>query len=598
LDRKLVFAQVTTSSVRTEVVDGRSWLVAPVVAIHAGVLNGELVPAADIRDSVPYWNDVPVPINHPMLGDQKLSARDIKVIERVGVGRFYGAYYDNESLKGELWIDIEKVNKLGGDAQIALEKLQAGETLEVSTAYFCDLSEETGTYGGVEYTAVQHNLRPDHLALLPKGIGACSWATGCGAPRVNKESEAMQLQVNLLPGESYQERMERIENAVKAMAVPLGQDGWWAYTSDLYDDRVVYRLGSPAGEEYYEAPYTVAADGTVSLGTPVKVERNVTYVPLRTQIRSTARTPSYSGTEKTSWTGPTLDKMIAGYVKNTGNAKPDSSLVKDLPAAVKTWIANRTLLGDAAAVDTANLIFFPCVNPSTNKLNENALRAVIGGRGAQADIPAAAKESAQAKARALLEKEFGMQIQEETIINRVLAKIRNALGGTTMSKREELIEALHVKGVKTSDEILENADEGLLQEMVDHYTSEPGVVPDVVPPAEGLVPPVVASAAPCPATNKLADTLTDNEKRELLALLKENKDREKAEKDGLIASLVANDKCAIEKDSLEKMDTAVLRSLSRAYEPGSYLGVGVPRGSTEAVPAPPAIVMATQKAVV
>jgi hypothetical protein len=87
------------------------------------------------------------------------------------------------------------------------------------------------------------------------------------------------------------------------------------------------------------------------------------------------------------------------------------STVDDAPASLRRAIAARTLLGKPGAETFGDLAFFPVVNPSTGKLNEGALRAVIGGRGSQADIPDAAKESAQEMARQLLNSEFDADLE-------------------------------------------------------------------------------------------------------------------------------------------------------------------------------------------
>lgn len=123
-------------------------------------------------------------------------------------------------------------------------------------------------------------------------------------------------------------------------------------------------------------------------------------------VRNTARTPSYEGLESTSWGSVTksLEAYVKGYYKQKGIEQPDGMDVKDLPPTVKKWVASKTLLGDASADNSRDLIFFPVVNPMTNKLNEGALKAVLGGRGSQADISDAARTSAQNKAKMLLEK--------------------------------------------------------------------------------------------------------------------------------------------------------------------------------------------------
>ena len=501
---KLIISKLTTGRVRTEVVDGRRYLVAPVVAIKAGVLNTELVPAEEIQKSVKLWNDVPIPIDHPLRNDQEISARDLEIIEKTVVGRFYNAYYEDGKLKGELWIDIEKAKKVGGDALKALEKLQNGEPLEVSTAYYADLSQESGVYQGKQYQAIQHDLRPDHLALLPTGIGACSWQDGCGAPRINQEGGTME-----------------------------------------------------------------------------------------TNILGTARTPSYSGVESTPWSGPTLDDMIAGYVKHTGNAKPASSRVADLPQAVKNWIASKTLLGDPKADTTADLIFFPCVNPSTNKLNEGALRAIISGRGAQAKIPAGAKASAQAKARSLLEKEFGMATQEDKLVSKIISKIKEVLGVNTMNEKERLIEKLHANGVEL--EGLENMDEKVLQWMVEHSAQPQEATPEPAPAENSKEekPEVNEDKVGVTINEYLKSKGTDLEK--VLEHMKAEEAKANKERQELIASLVSNKQCMVSKENLEKMETTALRQLAATFEPGNYLGIGVPRKEPEAVPAPPAIVLNTEE---
>ncbi len=133
-------------------------------------------------------------------------------------------------------------------------------------------------------------------------------------------------------------------------------------------------------------------------------------------IRERARIPSYDGMETTSWADvdKTLTAFVSGYYKNNDVEVPDEPprRIGDLSATVKRWIASKTLLGDVEANNVRDLIFFPVVNPSSNKLNAGALRAVLGGRGVRADIPEETKTSAQRVARRLLEK---FKVEEESI---------------------------------------------------------------------------------------------------------------------------------------------------------------------------------------
>jgi hypothetical protein len=123
-------------------------------------------------------------------------------------------------------------------------------------------------------------------------------------------------------------------------------------------------------------------------------------------VMVSARNPVYQGTESTAWSAPTLADYVAGL--NLG----DVNSIADLSGAQKSRIANHTLLGDPAATTFSELSYFPVVNPRTHHLNEGALRAVLGGRGTQANIPPAARNSAQAKARQLLHEHYGMALSE------------------------------------------------------------------------------------------------------------------------------------------------------------------------------------------
>ncbi len=165
--------------------EGRTYLVAPVVAIIEGVLNGRLVPGDEIGRHVESWNGIPLPLNHPQANGLPVSAQSPEIIENLCVGYFWNAHYDNGVLRGEMWIDVEKCRKLGGDGLVLLENLNEGKIIEVSTAYFCDSEPSAGTYKNKPYQGISRNLRPDHLAILLHEEGACNVEQGCGVPRTN-----------------------------------------------------------------------------------------------------------------------------------------------------------------------------------------------------------------------------------------------------------------------------------------------------------------------------------------------------------------------------------------------------------------------------
>lgn len=146
-----------------------------------------------------------------------------------------------------------------------------------------------------------------------------------------------------------------------------------------------------------------------------------------------ARTPKFNGTETTPWSDvdKSLDAFVNGYFKAIGEERPDDfpSRVEDMPQTAKDWIASKTLLGDPDADTVDELIFFPVVNPSTDRLNRGALRAVLSGRGAQADITEEQLNSARAVARRLLEEEFEVETNSVRKFVEFLANIFGITGG-------------------------------------------------------------------------------------------------------------------------------------------------------------------------
>lgn len=180
-----------TAHVRRENVDGVAYLVAPVVAVKEGVMNGEFVSAEEIEHLFQTWNGRPFVLAHPEDADgESTTANDPTVLARIGVGRLFNVTFDGDALRGEVWVAVERARKMGTDALELVRRLEKGQPVEVSTAYFRDREETPGEFGGVEYEAIAHDLKPDHLAALLHDVGACSWDDGCGVPRVNKDDSS------------------------------------------------------------------------------------------------------------------------------------------------------------------------------------------------------------------------------------------------------------------------------------------------------------------------------------------------------------------------------------------------------------------------
>jgi hypothetical protein len=179
----------TAGTVQEVTRKGKRYLVAPAVALKSGVLNGEFVPADEVAKYANAWNGRPVPIGHPKQGGQAISANSMDLWDETPA-MFWDAHIDGDALKGNIWLDIDKAADMGGDGARLLQRLRNNEAIDVSTGYFRDLVDQPGTHDGEAYTGIARNLRPDHIAILLNETGACSWADGCGVPRINEAKAA------------------------------------------------------------------------------------------------------------------------------------------------------------------------------------------------------------------------------------------------------------------------------------------------------------------------------------------------------------------------------------------------------------------------
>lgn len=185
--------QAAPEGVRHDVFDGHDHLVVPVVMIVECVMNDALVPASEFGRYPQAWDGRPVPVLHPEEHGEHISANRPDVIERSTIGQIFNTRVSDGKLKSDAWINTGKAQRLGFGELIA--QLEAGEMVEVSTGYFSDDEPRVGEFNGVGYNTIHRNIRPDHLALLPGEIGACSVADGCGT-RVNQNKGSFAMRVD------------------------------------------------------------------------------------------------------------------------------------------------------------------------------------------------------------------------------------------------------------------------------------------------------------------------------------------------------------------------------------------------------------------
>lgn len=167
--------------VREEIQHGRTMLILSGVAVVEGVMNYELVTSEELASTLMLWEDKPITITHPPGGATAL--------EVTKVGRFYNvSLIDGTKLCGEFHLDVELIKQLEGGPAL-LERIHNGDVIEVSIGFYRNLVEQAGIWvDGSLYKVIVKDIFPDHVALLPEDIGACSITKGCGFPRAFQQS--------------------------------------------------------------------------------------------------------------------------------------------------------------------------------------------------------------------------------------------------------------------------------------------------------------------------------------------------------------------------------------------------------------------------
>lgn len=192
--------QITLSAnrvgpIRSENLMGRAFKVFPAVLVREQVLNNNLgatfLPAEEIEASVDAWNSIPVTLRHPTQRGQPISARQPGVLNASGIGFLFNARYQDGALKADVYLDPARLSAIE-DAGKAINRVEQGEVVEVSTGFTTRVEPETGAHNGERYEAVLRGIRPDHFAVLDNEKGACSVDDGCGlGANAHQEAEDM-----------------------------------------------------------------------------------------------------------------------------------------------------------------------------------------------------------------------------------------------------------------------------------------------------------------------------------------------------------------------------------------------------------------------
>lgn len=220
---------------------GVEYLVVPGVILVEGVHNGYFYPVEEIEKWAEEWNGVPVPVHHPKDDEGNYISAQIPEVLMECAGRIWNTTFDPEisGLRTEFWIDTTKVGK---DVQ---QEIIDGK-MEVSTGLFADHEIQQGDWHGEAYQAILRNFTPDHVAILPGGIGACSWEDGCGI-RVNENNPYSRKEVEHTVKD---EKSVEKERALKTNEASEGNgDGMVKAFLKTLAEKVGFRILEPSHED-------------------------------------------------------------------------------------------------------------------------------------------------------------------------------------------------------------------------------------------------------------------------------------------------------------------------------------------------------------
>lgn len=328
--------------------ESRPHLVAPVVLLVEGVHNGFLYEAAELAKYPDAWSGIPLPIQHPRKNGEPISANDPTIIEEQSIGNLFHVHYDADKarLVGEIWIDINKASSIAPEA---LAAIRGGQRLEVSTGLYFDVDPQSGIWNDQQYNAIARNYRPDHLALLPGGVGACSWSDGCGVRSNKKEIKPMKkidemtkrARLFIMEMLSYNELShDELRGKLQRAVDTLDNNSWMHFVREVYDDFVIYEArgtnpssGVEMSGVLYKRDYSTDADEAIVLADEaVEVREEKTYVPVGNAVDAAPKPGNQS--KETVTMSKTNDAIVQALIvcERTRFTEADAEWLKTLSA--------------------------------------------------------------------------------------------------------------------------------------------------------------------------------------------------------------------------------------------------------------------------
>jgi hypothetical protein len=295
---------INASNISIETIDGdEHYVIRGVVpVVDDVVMNGGLYPATEINKSYQTLEGKPMPMGHPKIGADHVSADNPRAVNQFHVG----AWQENVRKDGDRVVMDMKVNKRYAGAtdkgKRLIERLDAMvngddvEPIHVSTGLLLQREANTGKSKGKKYTWIARNMSFDHTAILLDEPGAATPRDGVGI-FVNADGDKFEIeQVNLADSSDFTKEgvinrakfyftnasnfsFEDIHSALRAKLRQKYNGDDWPWPDSVWPDKFIYCL---AGKTYQQK-YLIGDDSTAEfVGEPVEVVRKPTEYEIKT----------------------------------------------------------------------------------------------------------------------------------------------------------------------------------------------------------------------------------------------------------------------------------------------------------------------------
>lgn len=298
---------VNAANISHETIDGVDHIVVRGVVpiVDDIVMNGGLYPASEINASYKSIEDNLMPMSHPKIGSDFVSAMNPRAVNAFHVGAWAtNVRKDGGKVVMDMKVNTQMANATDNGKRLIdrLNAMESGEDVEpihVSTGLLLNRQEMKGNSKGKDYTWVASNMNFDHVAILLDEPGAGTPSEGVGifvnaqdekqdvelivcqldeATNATKENWLKKIKNYLTNSESlsFDDITDAIYNKLRSV-YPNPDDMVWI--SVVYNDNFIYRQGGAS----FRQSYVIDQSGQCEFaGDPVEVIKDPTTYSIKT----------------------------------------------------------------------------------------------------------------------------------------------------------------------------------------------------------------------------------------------------------------------------------------------------------------------------